>query len=623
MKKKLLCIVLAVAVIFSALGVTASAATVVTPTVSLNSISNVSVNTTVTVKGSATTPCYRMSAKYVHNGTTTWLGEVYSNSYSKTFTVTSAGTYTVTLYARSYPESDSRSGNGSKTISFTAYNKVKPSITVQNISYSTIGKPVSIQATSTTPCYRMSANYVLNGQTHWLGDSYSSSYSKTFTPSEPGRYAINIYARSFAETDPRSDTSSQSRTFTLSSLEYAYSIGCNHGLSGISTGDLTGDFTGNVKYAANQYGTISTLESYYNIEPTIGYMRGNNPAGTRRIGSKLVFLNGHANNEHMSFNHENSYGDYATGVFYGYDWNNSPGNHSYVGIQSTDMSKVKLISFVGCNTASETSNLCTRSIDQGATTAVGFTHEINSRNTRGPQWLERYNNCLASNYVVAGAISNATAFEPNSNLGDYAKIYGNSSAVVKSVSGGIYSQSDISKPYSDADKVKVVNYRYPINFEESIIGEPLSKYQNELNGVIEKIRQIDSSFEIENYRITYNPLSDDKSIGMLKLLYCIGENHEIETNKAFILDCLDGEIVSIKYIARAMDEFSLKAVIAKANKFVSSQQRVKSSDSTYSEFEKYYYDIDTGILTYSHTKFVEDPALDNAIVDITDEIIIE
>lgn len=122
MKKKLLCIVLAVAVIFSALGVTASAATVVTPTVSLNSIPNVNINTTVTVKGSATTPCYRMAAKYVHNGSTTWLGEVYSNNYSKTFTVTSAGTYTVTLYARSYPETDARSGNGSKTVSFTVYD---------------------------------------------------------------------------------------------------------------------------------------------------------------------------------------------------------------------------------------------------------------------------------------------------------------------------------------------------------------------------------------------------------------------------------------------------------------------------------------------------------------------
>ena len=83
-------------------------ATVVTPTVTVNSISMQALNSTVTVKATATKPCFRMAAKWVYGNTTTWLGEVNSNSYSKSFKVTSVGRYTVTVYARSYPESDSR-----------------------------------------------------------------------------------------------------------------------------------------------------------------------------------------------------------------------------------------------------------------------------------------------------------------------------------------------------------------------------------------------------------------------------------------------------------------------------------------------------------------------------------
>lgn len=95
-------------------------ATIVKPTVSLSPISNKLVGNTVTVSGSSSTPCYRMAAKYTINGTDHWLGDVNASSYSKSFKITQAGTYTVTLYARSYPESDPRSVNSGKSVTFTA-----------------------------------------------------------------------------------------------------------------------------------------------------------------------------------------------------------------------------------------------------------------------------------------------------------------------------------------------------------------------------------------------------------------------------------------------------------------------------------------------------------------------
>lgn len=45
------------------------------PVVTLKNINNTTVGSTVTVSGTSSTPCYRMSAKYEYNGTTKWLGE--------------------------------------------------------------------------------------------------------------------------------------------------------------------------------------------------------------------------------------------------------------------------------------------------------------------------------------------------------------------------------------------------------------------------------------------------------------------------------------------------------------------------------------------------------------------
>lgn len=98
------------------------AATLVYPTVTLNPISYHTVGDTVTFTATSTLPCWRMAAKYEHNGTTTWLTDVYSNYGQWSFTVNSVGYYTVTVYARSYEPSDPRSANsGSSPMTFYVY----------------------------------------------------------------------------------------------------------------------------------------------------------------------------------------------------------------------------------------------------------------------------------------------------------------------------------------------------------------------------------------------------------------------------------------------------------------------------------------------------------------------
>ena len=104
--------------------VTQAAANVqpVIPTVTLNSISNITLGQTVTVSGSATNPTWRMAALVQGPGLPDggqWIGEVFSNSYSRTFTPPQTGVYTITLFARSFPENDPRTGQGSAQRSFT------------------------------------------------------------------------------------------------------------------------------------------------------------------------------------------------------------------------------------------------------------------------------------------------------------------------------------------------------------------------------------------------------------------------------------------------------------------------------------------------------------------------
>lgn len=258
--KRGLSVLLAACVFLSCTVTGASAATKVTPTVTLNPIANHNINTTVTVKGSATTPCYRMAAKYVHNGETTWLGEMLSSSYSKSFKVTSPGAYTVTLYARSYPETDSRSANGSKSVSFTVYSsKVTPSITLTAISSKKVGDTVTVKATSSTPCYQMSANYIFGGKTHWLGDVKSASYSKSFMALEPGTYTVNVFSRSYAPSDPRSDNASRSTTFTVTSASKTIGVPLYAQPDGFTCGPTS------VRMVLGKYGidkSVDEIKSY-------------------------------------------------------------------------------------------------------------------------------------------------------------------------------------------------------------------------------------------------------------------------------------------------------------------------------------------------------------------------
>jgi hypothetical protein len=247
---------------------------------------------------------------------------------------------------------------------------------------------------------------------YYTGSSRASYYSNNTASEEPSN-TIGIFAPTYLWDS------------TPSSSRYAYSIGCDFGISIPLIDELEGDFTPNVNYAATVYAMIG-YSSQYSYNPTHAYLKGNNPAGTDRLGSPVVFLNGHASYDNLLLGDTVDSGERRCGVYYGADFTSSTTGYTYAGLQSRNLAGVKLISFVGCETAATSTNLCTRAVAgvNGADAALGFTDNIHSRSPEGQLWLQKYNDALAFGYTVDDAVEYAKALVLGSDLSTYADVIG-------------------------------------------------------------------------------------------------------------------------------------------------------------------------------------------------------
>lgn len=400
-------------------------------------------------------------------------------------------------------------------------------------------------------------------------------------------------------------TSVSAATASVTSTRYAYSFGVNHP----STDTLSGDFTCNVSQAYRAYARISDVSSNYTFSPTLVFLRTPtvNPNGIRTIASEIVFINGHADYKNILFGESLS-----TGVYYGEDYSSSTSGYFYVGIESTDLSGVDLMSLVGCNTAdsSKNENLASNAYVQGATTVVGFTDSITSRSANGQTWLTRYNDELAAGATVSEAISRASAMIPDSNLGDYVTIYGSSSNRIASSASRALTNSSYSTSY---------NCNIPFEYGTSIVRAPASSV-TELSLLYEYLKTQYPSFDENDYKITVNIYNSKECAGQIILRYFI--DGLIETNKAFVAPIDQGIIKSI-YLSEAMSNgisntaSSIQnantttlesSLIQRAQSFIPETVRIQTTsrtDTSFSETVKteyrYFYNYLTDSLTYEET----------------------
>ncbi len=386
--------------------------------------------------------------------------------------------------------------------------------------------------------------------------------------------------------------------------EYAYSIGHDFGMDIPFIDDHSGDCTISVSHASTVYGMLG-YSSHYNFYPDYTYLRGRNPAGVHRLGSAIVYTDGHASHNSIIFGDTVDDSEYMCGIYYGTNFTSSTTGYTYAGLQSLNLTGVKLFTFVGCNTASGDSNLCTVANDGGATCVVGFTGEINGLSTEGQNWKQAYNNQLGNGATVADAITYATAVHPNCNLGDLVKTHGDAS--INITLGNTLANNQLRQLNMNIKNVvipkDVSNSYFDFSSVENGVYLGLNEVKNEYEDIIQILEQLDSEFDTSKYKVLANGFYGDS--GIIKVRYFI---NDIETSSVLVFSVVDGEIVSYtdNYAEHLSGELSEQVVLNFKDEYEQNnviatyavENKIKAGYELTSQTEKYYYDFSDDTLYY-------------------------
>lgn len=347
---------------------------------------------------------------------------------------------------------------------------------------------------------------------------------------------------------------------SASAAEYAYSIGHDFGTDVPFVSDYEGDFTENVSYAATIYGMLG-YTSFYSYDPDYNYLRGENPDGDDRLGSSVIFLNGHAANDNLLCGDTVDDDEHQCGVHRDTDFKSPSSGYTYAGLESRDLSNVKLMSFVGCNTASTDDNLCTTAVDEGADCAIGFTSNIHSRTNDGKNWLIYYHNALGNGSSVEEAIDVATTSVPDSDLGDYIDTFGNpginlllsntarNNIAKESLTSyerfcNVVTNSKTTDYQIDIDVTDVVDVSGNFDFASVETNRyiDLSEVEEQYQDIISIMVANDPDFDVENYKVLANEYADNT--GIVKVRYYIDD---IQTSAVTVFKIKDGVVDYVSY----------------------------------------------------------------------------
>jgi len=192
----------------------------VVPNVTLNNIPNITLGQSITVTGSSSLPGggtpFRMSAQVQGPGIAPnqgWLSHEYnSQTYNRTFTPTATGDFTVTLFSRSFPESDPRSGQGSASRTFRVTggtSSISASNTAPNFGSHPVGytqrptQTITITNTGTQNVTLNSLpdvpNYLLTANAGW-GTAMNPGATRSFTIRPHNALPAGVYNPTFAIT---------------------------------------------------------------------------------------------------------------------------------------------------------------------------------------------------------------------------------------------------------------------------------------------------------------------------------------------------------------------------------------------------------------------------------------
>ena len=277
----------------------------------------------------------------------------------------------------------------------------------------------------------------------------------------------------------------------------------------------------------------------------------------RRLGSSVVFLNGHANASFIMFASSNTEG-YRTGVHKSTESTGTMDGLSYsmAGVESTNMLNTNLITFSGCSTGAGSDNLVTSARNQGAVCVVGFSGNMDGLSTTGRNWLNYYNLRLAAGETVAAAISQATSRYPNCSVATTVMTRGFtntipcdddwfSSTTSENLSrGNVLDTSTMQELMDNNDFLTVSKISGTFDgIEKNISKADLVDYETELKQYIEEITNYDEDFDIGDYKVSYNMFDQEGKNGYVLFTYYI--DGKIETNKVYMANIVEGNVTGI------------------------------------------------------------------------------
>ncbi len=276
-------------------------------------------------------------------------------------------------------------------------------------------------------------------------------------------------------------------TFSASAAgNLAYSCGCKYG-SSMGNNDMT-----SIVRKSCDYYALCGYTSRYNMNPDVS-----DPVktynGTRLIEADVVMFTGHGNYQGITFNSKDQGGKYKFTVTY---LNLAVDNK--IILTNYDMSKVKLMIFRGCSTATNgDDNVCNAVVKDGCTTSIGWTAATYTPDSE--KWMDKFNNYLATGNTVKRAAEIANSFSYGNNSIKNWKIYGNQNLIIKKSKAKSATVEDIGSvmvnqifaPELLNDKVAIrelLQSVYPtFNFEDFKIDLAIQEDGSSVITIVEKV----------------------------------------------------------------------------------------------------------------------------------------
>lgn len=321
--------------------------------------------------------------------------------------------------------------------------------------------------------------------------------------------------------------------------EYAVCIGAEYG-DGLNTADDE----------INAYNVFDGIgyASEFCIVPTYEYLDGTNPDDSDRLGSSIVFLDGHGEYNHIKFESPNlsntSNKTYTTGVSTKQESFERDGN-TYVSIRNKDVSNSRLMVFSACYTAKEVSgekNLTQYAVIRGAETAIGWREKIAEE--ASAVWNERFLDKLSDGYTVKDAALYADKkFQRDSAITHWS-IEGNKANVI-----------NLSGPYK-AKSAKKLSRLSDINCTQSnIFVDMNSRDLTELENIIKSEYEY---FNPDDYETMIVPVNtNDKNTYRVYYERCI---NGFDTNTGFYAVIENNELY---YLTERTTDYDLDLLATK------------------------------------------------------------